>query len=103
MGEVSGDDVHILLPIVGGLFRQLRLSHKGKAQNIGVGAHAANGIGQDGGRGAGIPLCLQNKFGNERAKSACNEAVNADACQCEDRAVDDVGDDTMPNFLILEK
>ena len=50
MGEVSGDDVHIFLPIVGGLFRQLRLSHKDKAQNIGVGAHAANGIGQDGGR-----------------------------------------------------
>lgn len=50
MGEVSGDDVHIFLPIVGGLFRQLRLSHKGKAQNIGVGTHAANGIGQDGGR-----------------------------------------------------
>ena len=50
MGEVSGDDVHIFLPIVGGLFRQLRLSHKGKAQSIGVGAHAANGIGQDGGR-----------------------------------------------------
>ena len=44
MREVSGDDVHIFLPIVGGLFRQLRLSHKGKAQNIGVGAHAANGI-----------------------------------------------------------
>lgn len=40
----------IFLPIVGGLFRQLRLSHKGKAQSIGVGAHAANGIGQDGGR-----------------------------------------------------
>lgn len=50
MGEVSGDDVHIFLPVVGGFFRQLRLSHKGKAQNIGVGAHAANGIGQDGGR-----------------------------------------------------
>ena len=93
MGEVSGDDVHIFLPIVGGLFRQLRLSHKGKAQNIGVGAHAANGIGQDGGRDAGIPLCLQNKFGDECAKGACNEAVNADACQCEDRAVDNVGDE----------
>lgn len=50
MGEVSGDDVHIFLPVVGGFFRQLRLSHKGKAQNIGVGTHAANGIGQDGGR-----------------------------------------------------
>ena len=42
--------LYIFLPIVGGLFRQLRLSHKGKAQNIGVGTHAANGIGQDGGR-----------------------------------------------------
>lgn len=43
MGEISGDDVHIFLSVVGGLF-------KGKAQNIGVGTHAANGIGQDGGR-----------------------------------------------------